>query len=137
MTVVLDTSFAWDCLVDRDPQRHDVAQRCLEQLASGRHGVVVSNDYVYAEATAMAAKFGARSVDAVDRFFLGPDAAVQLHRVDQRLFDEARARLLAGPDRGLSLTDWSLVVQGQRLRAKAVVTFDHRLGRAFGAWLPQ
>lgn len=136
MVVVVDTSFAWGLLSDRDPRERERASAAFRDLSRGKHGLLVTNDYVYGEATALAARFGARSVRDVDAFFLGPDALVQVQRVDQRLFEEARRRLLAEPERGLSLTDWSLVALAHRLHAKAIATFDARLGAAYGRMLP-
>jgi predicted nucleic acid-binding protein len=135
MAVVLDTSLAWAFLTPRD-RHHAQARTVMRELAEGRHGAVLTNDYIYAETMALAARFGARQAEAADAFFLGEDALVQLARVDARTFEQARALLLAQPPRGLTLTDWSVVAMAQRYKAGAVGTFDAELGRAFGRALP-
>jgi predicted nucleic acid-binding protein len=61
---------------------------------------------------------------------------VTLVRVDQRMFEEARRRLLDQPERGLTLTDWTLVALAERHRARAVATFDRALALAIGNAVP-
>lgn len=134
MAVVLDTSVIWPYLAEPHP-RHRRATRLVEELSRGRLGPIMTNDLVYAEATAIAAKESeadvVTAVRAVDGFFFGEATVVEVARVDQRAFAQARDRLLASPGRGLSLADWSLVVLAERVRAEAIATFDARLGAAY------
>lgn len=136
MAVVLDTSFLWGAF-DEDDHHHHRAGPLFERLARGRQGALVTNDGVYAEATAIAARSGhpAEDVPRLDKFFFGPDSPLEVHRLDQRAFAQARDRLLASPGRGLSLVDWSLVVLAERTRAAGVATYDARLGGMAKAWL--
>lgn len=137
MAVVLDTSLIWGKLYPQD-RHHARATALFDQLVRGRHGVLVTNDAVYAEATSIAARSEHRAgiIPRLDAFFFGPDSLLDVHRFDQRAFGQARDRLLAHPSRGLSLTDWSLVVLAERTRAEAIATFDDRLGQAYKRQLP-
>lgn len=131
MAAVLDTSLIWGRLYPQD-RHHARATALFDLLARGRHGALVTNDAVYAEATSIAARSDHRAdiIPRLDAFFFGRDSMLEVHRFDQRAFAQARDRLLASPGRGLSLTDWSLVVLAERIRAEGIATFDDRLGAA-------
>lgn len=134
MVVVVDTALVWGYYARRD-RRFGEARRLVGQIATGRWGAAVTNDYVYAEAMALASRAGPGGPATIDDFFFGPDALVRLVRVDARAFDEARARMLAARGRALSLADWTLVVLAERVRAKGIATFDAELAAAYGATL--
>jgi len=135
VAVVLDTSFVYDLHVTRNADRHARAVGLFRDIAAGRHGACISNDYVYAECNAFATRMGPSRVAAIDAFFFGEPAVVRVARVDHRMFSEARRRMLAEAERGLTLTDWAIVVQSQRHKAR-VATFDGALGRAAAGVLP-
>jgi predicted nucleic acid-binding protein len=135
LAVVLDTSFIWAVFEPRDP-RHARSAAALRDLVRGSWGSLLTNDYVYAEALALAIQGGPGAVRRMDEFFLGDESLVQLVRVDQRAFAAARERLLAQPERGLGLVDWTLVILAERHRARAIATLDRALGRTFGMALP-
>lgn len=96
----------------------------LRAARRGSFGRVLTSDYVYDEAVTLALKrFGearAREVDAL----LGEAGLATMLRVAPEEFDEARARFLARLRTGLSLTDWTIVVQCERRRVGTILSFD-------------
>jgi uncharacterized protein len=123
LSAFLDTSFVLATLNADEPQ-HDASRRMLEAARAGRLGRLLTSDFVYDEAVTLALKrFGAARAREVDAF-LGQDRLLTLLRVAPDEFDEARRRMLAHLDRGLSVTDWTIVVQCERRRVGTILSFD-------------
>lgn len=123
MSAFLDTSFVLANLNSDEPHHHE-ARQMLAAARAGRLGRLLTSEFVVDEAVTLALKrFGparAREVDA----FLGHAKLLTMLRVAPDEFDEARRRMMAQVERGLSLTDWTIVVQCERRRVGTILSFD-------------
>lgn len=110
--------------LNTDDPHHDEARGLLATARRGSLGRLLTSDYVYDEAVTLALKrFGAKRAREVDGV-IGDPRVVLMIRLAHDEFDEARRMFLARMDSGLSLTDWSIVVQCERRRVGTILSFD-------------
>lgn len=124
MSAFLDTAFLLTFLDPADPNFAEASS--LMRLARRRRfGRLFASDYVYDEAVTTALRrWGKRAAAEADAMFAEP-GFVEMLRLTPAEFDEARLRFLARLDAGLSLTDWTIVVQCERRRVDTILSFDH------------
>lgn len=122
MSAFVDTSCLIAFLNRKDPD-HAEARRLMQTAGQGALGHLLTSDYVYDEAATLAQRrFDRAMVLDVDAWFR--QAWITVIRVAPEEFDLARDRFLQRVGGGLSLTDWTIVVQCERRRVGTILSFD-------------
>lgn len=130
MKAFLDTSFIIAYL-NRKEKDHIEADRLLERTRKQRMKKLYVSDFIYDEATALSLRrYGPRAVQDVESFF-SATTLVQFLRVAPAEFDQARELFLKRIDTGLSLTDWTVVVQCQAQGIDTIFSFDRGFDAVF------
>ena len=103
MTVFGDTS-AFFALLDSDAAEHRAAAEVVEELARSGEGIL-THEYVVVETIALVQRrLGLNIVRSFVDDLLAP---VEIAWVDRELHLQARAAMLAGGQRNVSLVDWT------------------------------
>lgn len=110
--------------LNADEPRHADATRLVSLARGGSLGALFTSDYVYDETVSVALrKAGPKAALEADALFHAP-RFLRMLRVSEVEFAEARRRFLAGMATGLSLTDWTIVVQCERRGVRTILSFD-------------
>lgn len=121
--IFVDTG-AWIALMDRREIHHVAAVTVYRSIAAGRHGRMVTTDYVLDEAvTHLRLHSSVESVQAL-RQALTQSESLQIVWSTADRFWEAWQRLEARPDKRWSLTDCLSFVTMESLGIRAAFGFD-------------
>ncbi len=124
----MDTNVFVAAINERD-ERHPRALELLDELRLGRHGPVVTSDFIVDEVVTVAlARTGQheKAVAAVDLIVPpAPHATwIALEPVGEETFFRALEAFRRSGRRELSFTDWTTVALVREGKADAVVSFD-------------
>lgn len=128
MSVLVDTSFYVALQNSRDPN-HARARTLLKELMEGRHGEVLTSDFIVAEILNYASlklRVAERRVSMM-RELLGRSGAVwmSMAHVDEQVFGAAADLFESGgAAMGLSFTDCTSIIMMRRMGIGTVASFD-------------
>ncbi len=121
--IFVDAS-AWIALVHARDANHEAAMRFQRELAKGRHGRIVTSDYVLDEAATYLAQRGGAGALSAFRGSVQASESVQITWTTPERFWEARQRLEERGDQRWSLTDCLSFVTREALGITAAFAFD-------------
>lgn len=127
--IFVDTG-AWYASEVEDDVNHLKARQLLGKLASGKHGVSVTTDYVLDETLTLLRS--RRGLDAATGFMdkINGSASVKVFWVDERLFQRALVLFRDSRKRSWSLTDCTSFVLMKELRIADAFAFDRHFEEA-------
>ena len=133
--IFVDTG-AWYALEDEDDENHRAALSFKEDLRKGRHGSLLTTDYVLNEAiTLLRLRKGAEPSSAFAKKALG-SRSVTVVWIDRGLFNAALSLMEERRDKRWSLTNCTSFAVMSQLRVKEAFAFDKNFEQAGFVMLP-
>ncbi len=127
--IFVDTS-AWYAVEVEDDVSHTAARSFLSQLASGKHGVSVTTDYVLDETlTLLRSRRGLEAaVTFIDK--IRKSKSLRVFWIDEGLFEKALGTFRASGHRSWSFTDCTSFALMKELSVAEAFTFDKHFDEA-------
>jgi uncharacterized protein len=127
--IFVDTS-AWYAIEVEDDVNHEPACKFLSKIASGKHGVSVTTDYVLDETlTLLRSRREVASASAfIDKIWRSK--SVRVFWVDEGLFERALGIFNKSKDKSWSFTDCTSFALMQELLVSEAFTFDKHFQEA-------
>ncbi len=127
--IYVDTS-AWYAAEVEDDTHHGEARQFLGRLASGKHGVSVTTDYVLDETLTLLRS--RRSLDDATRFVdkVRKSRSVKVFWIDEQLFEKALGVFRSSGDRKWSFTDCTSFALMKELSLSDAFSFDEHFEEA-------
>ncbi len=121
--IFIDTS-AWYAVEVEDDVNHEAACKFLSNIASGKHGVSITTDYVLDEAlTLLRVRRDLASATAfIDK--IRRSKSVRVFWIDEGLFEKALAIFQKSKDKSWSFTDCTSFALMRELSVGEAFTFD-------------
>lgn len=127
--IFVDSS-AWYAFHVEDDENHAAARDFLRTLQEGRHGRLVTSDYILDETiTLLRLRVGASIAAQFARTILGSMTTLLLW-IDQPIFDNALRRLEQHADKRWSFTDCTTFSIMEQLHIQDAFAFDHNFAEA-------
>jgi predicted nucleic acid-binding protein len=113
-----------------DDVNHEVARRFLSQLASGKHGVSVTTDYVLDETLTLLRS--RRGLDAAITFVgkIRNSKSVRVFWIDESIFEKALEGFRASKRKSWSFTDCTSFALMKELSVAQAFAFDKHFEEA-------
>ncbi len=127
--IFVDTS-AWYAVEVEDDVNHEAACQVLSSIASGKHGVAVTSDFVLDEMlTLLRSRKSLASASAfIDK--IRKSKSVRIFWVDEGLFDRALDTFKKSDDKLWSFTDCTSFALMRELAISKAFTFDKHFKEA-------
>jgi uncharacterized protein len=121
--IFVDTS-AWYAVEVEDDVNHEIACRILSKVASGKHGVLVTTDYVLDETlTLLRSRRGIASASTfIDKIW--KSKSVRIFWIDEGLFEKALDIFRNSDRKSWSFTDCTSFALMHDLLVSETFTFD-------------
>jgi predicted nucleic acid-binding protein len=127
--IFVDTS-AWYAVEVEDDVNHQAASKFLANIASGKHGVSITTDYVLDEALTLLRS--RRDLASAETFIdkIRKSKSVRVFWVDEGLFEKALAIFQKSDHKSWSFTDCTSFALMQELSVFEAFTFDRHFREA-------
>jgi uncharacterized protein len=127
--IYVDTS-AWYAVEVEDDINHDAACKFLSKMATGKHGISITTDYVLDETlTLLRSRRGLKSAEGfIDK--IRRSKSVRVFWVDEGLFEKALELFKASEGKSWSFTDCTSFSLMQELSISDAFTFDKHFREA-------
>ncbi len=133
--IFVDTS-AWYALEVEDDENHASAAAFREELKGGRHGALLTSDYVLDEVVTLLnmRKDSEAATGFADKVFRSRSVSVVW--IDRQVFDEALMMLKERADKKWSFTDSTSFIIMSQLRVQEAFAYDRNFEQAGFTKLP-
>jgi predicted nucleic acid-binding protein len=127
--IFVDTS-AWYAVEVEDDVNHEAAFKFLSNIASGKHGVSITTDYVLDEVLTLLRS--RRDLDSATLFIdkIKKSKSVRLFWIDEGLFEKALVIFQKSDRKSWSFTDCTSFALMQELSISEAFTFDRHFREA-------
>jgi len=133
--IFVDTS-AWYALEVEDDENHASAAAFREELKGGRHGALLTSDYVLDEVVSLLnmRKDSEAATGFADKVFRSRSVSVVW--IDRQVFEEALMMLKERADKKWSFTDSTSFIIMSQLRVQEAFAYDRNFEQAGFTKLP-
>jgi len=133
--IFVDTS-AWYALEVEDDENHASAMAFREELKRGRHGALLTSDYILDEVVTLLImrKDSEAATGFADKVFRSRSVSVVW--IDRQVFEEALKMLKERADRKWSFTDCTSFIIMSQLRVQEAFAYDRNFEQAGFTRLP-
>lgn len=133
--IFVDTS-AWYALEVEDDENHASAAAFREELKGGRHGALLTSDYVLDEVVSLLnmRKDSEAATGFADKVFRSRSVSVVW--IDRQVFEEALMMLKERADKKWSFTDSTSFIIMSQLRVQEAFAYDRNFEQAGSTRLP-
>jgi len=133
--IFVDTS-AWYALEVEDDVNHDAACKFLPQIASGKHGILITTDYILDETlTLLRSRRGLAAAAAfIDK--VNKSKSVRVFWINEDLFEKALGIFLKSEHKSWSFTDCTSFSLTRELSVSETFSFDNHFREAALQLLP-
>jgi uncharacterized protein len=133
--IFVDTS-AWYALEVEDDVNHDAACKFLPQIASGKHGILITTDYILDETlTLLRSRRGLAAAAAfIDK--VNKSKSVRVFWINEDLFEKALGIFLKSEHKSWSFTDCTSFALTRELSVSETFSFDNHFREAALQLLP-
>ena len=127
--IFVDTS-AWYAFEVEDDVNHEAACKFLSNIASGKHGVSITTDYVLDEALTLLRS--RRDLASANAFIekIRKSKSIRVFWIDEGLFEKALVILQKSDHKTWSFTDCTSFALMRELSVSEAFTFDRHLREA-------